>query len=119
MFLADGEEMPRPGPPWEGCLCSHPASSSPFSQGASSLPPEKGNRSLASSTMERALVSAFCFQQLGLAGGETSGYTTWLTKRCLVKAAACVWSSAPLSRAGRGPKQTPANARETGLGLGR
>lgn len=81
-------------------------------------PPEKGNHSLGSSTMERALVFAFRFQQLGAAGGETSGYA-WVTKRCLVKAAACVWSSAPLSRAGRGPKQTPANARKMGLGLGR
>lgn len=42
MFLADGEEMPRPGPPWEGCPCSHPASSSPFGQGASSPPQKRG-----------------------------------------------------------------------------
>lgn len=32
-------------------------------------PPEKGNHSLGSSTTERALVFAFCSQQLGAAGG--------------------------------------------------
>lgn len=32
-------------------------------------PPEKGNHSLGSSTMEWALVFAFCSQQLGAAGG--------------------------------------------------
>lgn len=74
-------------------------------------PPEKGNHSLGSSTMERALVFAFRSQQLRAAGGETSGHRVfWLTKRCPVKAAARGWSSAPRSRAGQGPKQTPATA---------
>lgn len=53
-------------------------------------PPEKGNHSLGSSTMERALVFAFHFQQLGATGRETSSYHVWLTKRCLVKAGVCL-----------------------------
>lgn len=80
MFLADGEEMPRPGPPWEGCpRVLSPCLLFSFQPRSFLSPPEKGNHSLGSSTMERALVFAFCFQQLGAAGGETSGYI-WLTK---------------------------------------
>lgn len=66
MFSADGGDA-KACPPQEGCLCSHPVSSR---QPRSFLsPPEKGNHSLGSSTMERALVFAFCSQQPGAAGG--------------------------------------------------
>lgn len=68
MFLADGEEMPRPAPPWEGCPCSRPVTSSIQPRSCLS-PPEKGNRSLGSSTLEREL--GFAFQQLGTTAGET------------------------------------------------
>lgn len=44
----------------------------PFQPSSFLSPPEKGNHGLGSSTMERALVFAFCFQQLGAARGETS-----------------------------------------------
>ena len=73
-------------------------------------PPETGNHSLGSSTVERPLVFAFCFQQLGAAGGGTSRYDVWLTKGCLVKAALHVWSSAPLSTAGQGPNRREARS---------
>lgn len=52
-------------------------------------PPEKGNQSPGSSTMEQALVFAFCSQQPGATGGEgASAPHMWLTKPCQVKAAA-------------------------------
>lgn len=60
-------------------------------------PPEKGNHSLGSSTMERALVFAFCSQQPGANGGEASAHHIQLTKPCQAKAAAHAWGSAPPS----------------------
>lgn len=61
----------------------------PFQPSSFLSPPEKGNHGLGSSTMERALVFAFCFQQLGAARGETSilqhvsQSNTWPRERCL------------------------------------
>lgn len=52
-------------------------------------PPEKGNHSLGSFTMERALLFAFCFQQPAAARGETSilrhvsQSNAWPQERCL------------------------------------
>lgn len=111
MFLADGEEMPRPSPPWEGCPCSRLVTFSV--QPRSCLSPlEKGNRSLASSTMEREL--GFAFQRLGAAAGETSlSEHVWATTRRLVKAR-CVPGAQRLSTAAgdRGNLLSPAEERQ-------
>lgn len=61
-------------------------------------PPEKGNHSLGSSTMERALCLLSVPSSWEQLEGEASAHHIWLTKPHRVKAAARAWGSAPPSR---------------------